>query len=175
MAVPRLCDTRNLLPPPLPEHFFEQADGLAAHHQARLVDLRRAISAAYYGLFHFTLAAAANMIVGEAERSPARYSLVYRSVEHSRLRGLCKKLSATEPDLPLAPSGGFGKVAEFARVAGNLSELRNVADYEPLRDFTREDALFAISEAREAIKWFQQGTVEQQEAFLMLLLFRSRT
>jgi hypothetical protein len=29
----------------------------------------------------------------------------------------------------------------------------------------------AISNAREAVAWFQQGTNEQQQAFLTLLLF----
>lgn len=53
-------------------------------------------------------------------------------------------------------------------------ELRNLADYDPSRDFTPDEARVAISDARQAIVWFQQGTTEQQEAFLTLLLFKSR-
>jgi hypothetical protein len=77
--------------------------------------------------------------------------------------------------MSLAPSGGFGRVAEFARIVGHLLELRALADYDPSRDFTADEARVAISDAREAIKWFQEGTPEQQEAFLTLLLFRSRS
>jgi hypothetical protein len=138
-------------------------------------DWRRAISAAYSGLFHFTLTAAADLVVGADERSSARYSLVYRSVDHSRLRTLCSQLSGTKPqNLPLVPSGGFGTIADFARIAGNLYELRNLADYDPSRNFTPDEAKLAISDARQAITWFQQGTKEQQEVFLTLLLFKSR-
>jgi hypothetical protein len=47
------CGMRSKVPPPLPEHLFEQADGLTAAVESRPTDLRRAISNAYYGLFHF--------------------------------------------------------------------------------------------------------------------------
>ena len=45
-----------------PDHFFEQADTLMAPPAGapRQVDLRRAISNAYYGVFHAILAAAAD-------------------------------------------------------------------------------------------------------------------
>jgi uncharacterized protein (UPF0332 family) len=163
------------LPPPDPQQLFEQADALAASPEGHQTDLRRAISTAYYGVFHFTLTAAADMVVGSGDQSSTRYSLVYRSVDHSRLRALCLQLSATKPqNLPLVPSGGFGTIADFARIAGNLYELRNLADYDPSRDFTPDEARGAISDARQAIVWFQQGTSEQQKAFMTLLLFKSR-
>jgi hypothetical protein len=99
--------------PPRFEDLFEQADVLLA--RGGQADLRRAISAAYYGLFHFALTEAADMVVGKEHRSSARYSLVYRSIDTT-----------------------------------------------------------AISMAREAITWFQQGTKEQQRALLTLLLFKPR-
>jgi hypothetical protein len=117
------------LPPPDPEHLFEQASALAIQSPPRQADLRRAISTAYFGLFHFTLTAAANMVVGADRQSSPRYSLVYRSVDHSRLRTLCSQVSASNPqNVPLVPSGGFGRIADFARIAGNLLELRGLAD-----------------------------------------------
>lgn len=64
--------------------------------------------------------------------------------------------------------------ADFARIAGNLYELRSLADYDPSRNFTRDEARVAISDARQAITWFQRGNTEQQKAFLTLLLFKSR-
>ena len=67
-----------------------------------------------------------------------------------------------------------GKIAEFARVAINLQELRQFADYDPSHHFTPDEAKVAISEAQEAIKWFREGTTEQQETFLTLLLFKAR-
>jgi hypothetical protein len=115
------------------------------------------------------------MAVGANNRAVARYTLVYRSVDHASLRNLSTKLSGTKPqNLPLVPPGGFGRIADFARAAGNLYELRNLADYDPSGDFTPDEAKNAISDAREAVKWFQESTVEQQETFLTLLLFKSR-
>jgi uncharacterized protein (UPF0332 family) len=157
--------------PPQFKDLFEQADALVA--RGRQIDLRRAVSAAYYGLFHFTLTQAADMVVGSDDRSSARYSLVYRSIDHSRLRQLSTQLTNLQ-NLRLVPPGGFGRVADFARIAGNLHELRNRADYDPSPEYTVDEATTAISMAREAIAWFQQGTNEQQQAFLTLLLFKPR-
>jgi uncharacterized protein (UPF0332 family) len=167
------------MPPPDPVHLFEQADALAgnATEEPRQVDLRRAISAAYYGLFHFTLTAAADMMIGTGHQSTRRYELVYRSVDHSRLMTLCRQLSGSKPASPIepyAPSDGFGSVASFARIVCELYELREFADYDPLRDFTVDEAKIAVRNAREAIEWFKGGTDAQREAFLTLVLFRPR-
>jgi uncharacterized protein (UPF0332 family) len=159
--------------PPDPERLFAQADALAA--QPHQEDLRRAISTAYYGLFHFVLTAAADMVVGDDRRSTRQYGLAYRSVDHSSLRKLCSQLSGTRPqNVALVPSGGFGTIADFARISGNLYELRNLADYDPSRTFTPEEARVAISDARHAISRFRAGSKEQQEGFLTLVLFKSR-
>jgi uncharacterized protein (UPF0332 family) len=159
--------------PPDPERLFQQAEALVA--RAHQEDLRRAISAAYYGLFHFILTAAADKAVGANNRTTPQYSVVYRTVDHSHLRGLGIKLSGTSPQgVALVPSDGFGLVAKFARIAANLYEQRNSADYDPAVTFTPDAAKLSIDQARQAIRWFQQGTAEQQETFLTLLLYKPR-
>jgi uncharacterized protein (UPF0332 family) len=158
-----------------PNELLQHSDALAAKAGATQADLRRAISAAYYAIFHFTLAAAAEMVLGTSSPSTPGYSLVYRSVDHSRLRGLCDQLRGTKPgSVAITPTIGFGRIADFARVTFNLYEQRILADYEPSRDFTVDEAKIAISDAREAIAWFQTCTDEQQKAFLTMLLFRPR-
>jgi hypothetical protein len=52
----------------------------------RQVDIRRAISVAYYGLFHFTLTAADDEVVGSSQRATTRYALVYRSLDQFFVR-----------------------------------------------------------------------------------------
>jgi hypothetical protein len=69
-----LLDTSIGVSPPRFEDLFEQADVLVARGDQ--ADLRRAISTAYYGLFHFALTEAADLVVGKDDRSSARYSLV---------------------------------------------------------------------------------------------------
>jgi hypothetical protein len=163
-----------------PDRLLQQAELLAAHPpsgEPHQTDLRRAISSAYYGVFHFTLASAADMVVGTDNRSTARYSLAYRSVDHARLRTLCSQLKASQmsSDLsPYVPAGGFGEIIDFARLAANLLQLRNLADYHPSELFTIDEARAAVSEAREAIRHFQAANEKQQQVFLTLLLFRPR-
>jgi hypothetical protein len=73
---------------PNAEHFFEQAERLIAPVRpgaTRQVDLRRAISSAYYAVFHGVLAAAADEFVGRTKRAALEYSLAYRSIDHRTL------------------------------------------------------------------------------------------
>jgi hypothetical protein len=162
------------LPPTDPEHLLEQAESLAVRTPARQADLRRAISTSYYAVFHFILTSAADLVVGPAKQSTPQYSLVYRSVDHSRLRQLCKDLTAKQLPPALIPFGTLGTIADFARIAINLHELRIIADYDPQRDFTPDEVRLEISNARRGIEWFKQGPKEQQETFLLLLLFKPR-
>jgi hypothetical protein len=120
------------------EHLFEQAEKLIAAPPAgppRQADLRRAISAAYYAVFHATLTQAADLFVGRTKRSESRYGLVYRSIGHKQLRELCEivrkpKLSARY--VPHAPASGFGpNIPAFAAFI-ELQEKRHSADYDPL-------------------------------------------
>jgi uncharacterized protein (UPF0332 family) len=160
--------------PPDPEELLQQADVLAGKAGANQADLRRAISAAYYAIFHFSLTAAADMVWGAASRSTPGYTLVYRSVDHKALRSLCEKLSGTNPqDVAIIPSSGFGRVADFARVTANMQRQRHLADYDPSKTFTASEAKVAISDARQAILWFKSCDDEQQKSFLTMLLLPS--
>ena len=94
-----------------PDHLFEQANKLITIQAPRQVDIRRAISAAYYATFHATITAAADQFIGVTNRDTSRYGLVYRSVSHTWLRDLCKEVQ--KPTLsnkfkPHAPTNGFG-------------------------------------------------------------------
>jgi hypothetical protein len=161
---------------PDPNRLFDQADALINNHQDE-TDLRRAVSTAYYGLFHFTLRSLADWIIGSANRSTPRYGWVYRSVDHKALRTLCGQLRGSAVNaaiLPLEPDGGFGPVKDFALVVLNLYELRIKADYDPVHPLSHADALGAVSSARPAVANFLAGTPEQREAFLTLLAFKAR-
>jgi hypothetical protein len=166
---------------PNPEHLFEQAERLIGASPAgrpRQVDIRRAISAAYYGVFHATITAAADQVVGVVSRSTNRYALVYRSVDHSRLRALCEQ--ARKGDLPPklvphAPAEGFGaEISAFAAAVLDLQQQRHSADYDPLIRVNTSNAVAAITLARAALRHFRSSGASEREAFLMLLLFEPR-
>lgn len=167
---------------PNPEHFFEQAEQLVGSHASRRprqVDLRRAVSNAYYAVFHATLTAAADSAVGPGARASAPYRLVYRSVRHVTLRELCKEIQKPTPSAKYrqyVPQGGFGmNIRTFAEATVDLQERREAADYDPLEIFNRSAARFAINQGRSALHRFEAAPKSDRDAFLSLLLFPPRS
>lgn len=163
------------------EHLLDQAESLCVAPPAgspRQVDLRRAISAAYYGMFHFVARAAADEFVGRVRRREVRYSLVYRGLDHRRLRDLCVDLAKTSPPRKLAPflpPNGIGPgIQVFASGLVDMQDKRHDADYDPLVRFNTAEAHLAIATARSAIARFERASATRQKAFLTLALFKPR-
>jgi len=142
------------------------------------VDLRRAISAAYYSVFHATLIAAADELVGRKYRVSPHYALVYRSIDHRAFKTFCE-LARRSP-LPLkyqayGPQGGFhADIQGFASAAAALQDSRHEADYDPRRRFRTSDAALALNTARAALTHWEAAPNQQRRSFLMLLLFPPR-
>lgn len=164
-----------------PDHLLEQADRLLAPSGGgapRQVDLRRAISNAYYAVFHAVVTEAADDLVGKSHRHTPRYALVYRSVAHRSLAELCKDIAKTK--LPgkysiHEPAGGFGPdLQSFAATVIQLQEKRHEADYDPLVRVRRSDAALAIATGREALVLFRRANVARRRAFLSLVMFSPR-
>lgn len=159
-----------------PDELFSQADLLVGYPNE--VDFRRAISAAYYGLFHGVLTAAANQVVEFEFRLHRIYGYVYRSISHASLREVCEAIN--KPALPakfrpFAPEGGFDdRLRQFAAVVVELQEKRYIADYDPVATVPRSDAETVIRMAREALRRFDAADPDHKIIFLTLLLFRSR-
>jgi uncharacterized protein (UPF0332 family) len=166
---------------PNPEHLLQQAEkliGTVAPGQPRQVDMRRAISTAYYALFHATLTEAADNVIGARNRNTERYGLVYRSVNHDALRKLCEevqKLKLTDKYRRFEPIGGFAPgIRAFAAAVIELQHKRHSADYDPLIRLSRTEARLVISGGRTALSRFKAASDEQRQIFANLLLFTPR-
>ena len=160
-----------------PDHLFEQARRLASPPSTgapRQVDLRRAISSAYYGVFHFALAAVADEVVGKAQRNSSLYTLVYRSVDHRGFKELCVEVK--KPILPsrfsaYLPRNGSGEnIQAFATAAVDLQERRHTADYNPQSRFKASEVELAIGLAESAVRRFQRANASRRKIFLTLLI-----
>jgi hypothetical protein len=164
-----------------PNHLFEQANKLITIQAGppRQVDVRRAISAAYYATFHAAITAAADQFIGVTNRDTSRYGLVYRSVTHAWLRDLCKevqKSALSNKFRPHAPSSGFGpNITSFAAAVVELQEKRHSADYDVMIRMNKSDAVLAISTAKAALRRFSNASKTRRLAFLSLLLFPPRS
>jgi hypothetical protein len=146
------------------DHLLDQAGRLIASTGGgapRQVDLRRAISTAYYALFHAVTAEAADDLVGRTHRQSPRYQLVYRTIEHRSLLRLCEDIIKTTLPARYAgyePAGGFGPdLQAFADAVIDLQEKRNRADYDPLFRVTRSEAFLAIEIGRTALARFSRS------------------
>lgn len=163
-----------------PEHLFEQADKLIAPPvgRPRQADIRRAISAAYYGIFHGVITKAVDQFVGITNRDKAHYGLAYRSLSHSRLREVCNGIQKSTPPSkyrPYVPVAGFGSdIIALADAVEVLQEKRHPADYDVMIRMNRSDAAVAIATARAALARLDKAPQQEQLAFLSLLLFSPR-
>ncbi len=160
-----------------PDHLLDQAERLLTPTRPgsrRQADLRRAISAAYYAVFHSLLRAAADEFVGTKQRRSARYTLVYRSIDHRTLRELAteaRKQQASSKYAPYVPEGGFEPgLVKFSRIVRDLRDKRHAADYDPLARFTPSDAEKVVATARDAMRLLHEAGEEQRKMYLSLLL-----
>lgn len=164
-----------------PDHLLDQADRLITPPGGgapRQADLRRAISNAYYAVFHAVVTQAADDIVGRTHRASPRYALVYRSIDHKSLRKLCNDVK--KPTLPAnyskySPRGGFGPdLIALATAVIDLQEKRHLADYDPLFRARMSDAVLAVATGRTALYRSRNASRTLRKAFLSLLLFSPR-
>lgn len=168
-----------------PSHLLEQAERLLQPRNSvlnptliRQVDRRRAISAAYYAVFHAVLTELADTFVGQEQRKDIRYTLAYRHVDHRQLEFLSNQVIKQRPEKkyqPFFPDDGFDNaIRKFSTLIVELKGNRNSADYDPSQWVKIADARVAISQARSAIESLKTAPEEDRQAFLTLLAFPPR-
>ncbi|HUB47685.1 MAG TPA: hypothetical protein VMB73_22130 [Acetobacteraceae bacterium] len=164
-----------------PEHLLAQATRLIEPRPAGpplQVDVRRAISAAYYAVFHAVLTAAADEMVGRVHRGTPGYTLVYRSVDHKALRTVCEMAQARTPPpryRPFLPDNGFAEdIRTFVRDVLSLQERRHAADYDPTDQFRTAHARQTIELARRALHHWDNAPRSERKTLLTVLLFPPR-
>jgi hypothetical protein len=131
--------------------------------EPKQVDLRRAVSAAYYGLFHLLTTEAAENWKHQAQRD--RFA---RMFDHGRMKQ-CSSRVVSRP----FPSGAPEKAIEtdLKLVAGSfvkLQQARHSADYDNSRTWSRIQVWEAIVQAEDAIAaWsrIQQESAAQDYLF----------
>jgi uncharacterized protein (UPF0332 family) len=107
----------------LPDDLLEQALHLAKRDRKRpkQANLRRAVSTAYYALFHLLVSEGVSYWKIERQRSAFA-----RSFEHRKMKGVCKNSSYPNADLQAV-------LDAFVE----LQQARHSADYDYAKAFTR--------------------------------------
>lgn len=108
--------------------------------------IRRAISTAYYAMFHALVASNAETLVGLPgdQATLQAWTRIYRNTSH---RNAYNRLQSSRP--------GFSpQVQTFTDCFRDLQDERHNADYNPLATITLQSALYWIDQAEAAIRDF---------------------
>ena len=130
---------------PFAEDLLEQAYHLARRERTKLkqASLRRAVSTAYYALFHLLIRDA----VLNWKRNDQRAALA-RAFEHGPMKKASQKIITGK--FPGSPPSTVARLQEVAKAFVELQEGRHVADYDSSTYWSRTDALKAVDRARAA-------------------------
>lgn len=130
-------------------------------------DLKRAISSAYYALFHCLSKCCADTLVGDkpSSRSQEAWQQVYRSVDHKPAKKACQ-----HDVIQRFPK----EIQDFANQFAQTQTKRHEADYNPGSVFATSDVLVTIASAEAAIKDFKKAAKKDKRAFAVWILLKSR-
>ncbi len=153
------------------EDLLVQAEKLlrADPRRPKQVNLRRAVSSAYYGLFHFLIEEATTMIVGASPTQKPLRQLVGRGFSHTAMKEASAEfIKATPKDL-LKPFWTLYGVSssipsrKLARQFAELQQARHRADYDLSSPFTQSEAENLVKNARAAVAEWQSLKKNQPE------------
>lgn len=129
-------------------------------------DLRRAISTAYYAVFHTLAASNAQLIAGDRQSAMSfqAWDRVYRRLDHGRAQNNLRAVLTH-----LSPNG-----ENFARTFIELQQMRREADYDPNAVITRSDTVNSIALAEAAIRNFAQLSEDERRFMAAQSMFDRR-
>jgi uncharacterized protein (UPF0332 family) len=140
-----------------PERLLEQASFLAGvdPRRPRQSNLRRAVSSAYYAVFHFLVDQACRSLLGSNAGRTSLRNILSRGFEHGQMKELSKSFASgtlplwmrkTAPELTIPADLRF-----IAETFVMLQEQRHKADYNLSVRLARSETEELIASAREAI------------------------
>ena len=128
--------------------------------------LRRAVSTAYYAMFHALASSNADCLVGTPYDALTEHawSRVYRGLNHNMTkRNLVQDQSLFSP-----------QVGQFIRKFSQLQDQRHSADYDPGKSFTLTEVMAWIDLSEEGIEGFMQAGVEERRMVAVQTLIARR-
>ncbi len=130
--------------------------------------LHRAVSTAYYALFHALCKLCADSLVGRthAARSQPAWIQTYRAVEHGFCKNQCQN-GLTRDAFPL-------EVRHFCEAFILLQKKRHLADYDPTIRFALSEVYEDISMAEGAIDALQGLKSADKKALAIWMLLKQR-
>ncbi len=156
-----------------------QAGHLASREPQRpkQASLRRAVSTAYYAVFHLLIDAASRFVVRRSNRSGLR-SAVSRAFEHGEMRTAANGFKGGTLPKALGAAISAPITHELKRLSAafvDLQQARHEADYDVGRSFARREVLDLVAKAEQAFQdWTSVSGSEGGDAFLVAILLRKK-
>jgi hypothetical protein len=163
------------------DQLVEQARSLAEQDPTRpaQASLRRAVSAAYYALFHFLIGEASKELL--PREAKALRSVVSRTFVHAEMaeaskafskahaKGVLELHESLRASLRRAPVHAC--VASMSSAFADAQQARSKADYDLSRRVRKHEALAYVQQAEDEISsWRSSGTHPSKPAYLVSLL-----
>lgn len=143
-------------------YLVQDRSGRAAQLNARR---RRAVSTAYYALFHALSSLCADVLAGRGS-DEAVHTIVYRALGHSEVKATLESRELSE---------GNPTLRRVSEALNNLQEQREAADYAPFHfAIGQAEAHALIGLARDAIGLLDDMDSGARRKLAVLLLAKSR-
>ena len=132
-------------------------------------NLRRAVSTAYYALFHCLTECCADMLVGGpgSKRDMDAWLQIYRALDHGTARRRCRDTGAI--------SRFHVGIQDFADKFVEMQGLRHSSDYDPSAQVpTRAEVRQYINDAEGVIRRFPNAPIVERRTFAVHVLMSAR-
>jgi len=152
-----------------PDELLDSAFSLLRAAPATQANLRRAVSSAYYALFH--------LLIGEACRNwsrPEQRNRLARKFEHARMLAASKQCA----DRYRNAASGSAEAYLFtvAHAFSQLQEKRHTADYDLSEPLETTEVALDISLVQDAFEGWSMTQGEQiSQDYLFSLLFKDKS
>ena len=145
---------------------IETARGLTelSPRRPRQSNLRRALSTAYYAVFHGLAASVADALMGRGRNDA--WHQAYRALEHGNTRRACQDSQALRDFPP--------EVQNFAKTFVALQRTRHRADYALDVQYAKSGVLSEINEAEMAIAQLEAADIRHRRRFAAHVVFKRR-
>jgi uncharacterized protein (UPF0332 family) len=162
---------------------LKQARSLASQdpNRPKEANVRRAISTAYYALFHFLIDESTRILIGTSRKEKPLRHLLSRCFQHSGMKNACKQIFnlAINPTSPAPAYASFAPLLlkhskdlqVIAKTFTDRQGHRHLADYDLGTNHSRADALISVREVEEAMRaWNRIKKADQRLVQLMAVM-----
>ena len=127
-------------------------------------NLRRALSTAYYAVFHSLAGTIADILMGKGRNEA--WHQVYRALEHTSARNACRNMEVVRGFPP--------EIQGFADRFVVLQEARHRADYALDGRYYKPEVIELIDLAETAIALLEEADARHRRSFAAHVLFKRR-